>query len=269
MRDAFLRDFGIDLPFGEGSGTRSDPFIVLADNLIEVSRTVEIALALFQRGKGFAREEEIFWRILRRDLHQEADELLFQLSVQKLILSKTEAIDEKASYFFKTPHLVLDSVPTPYLIHVDHELGVSLPYKISALEYSTYRDFEKDRPGLGYSVGYSAPKIEATLYAYSVKPNTSVAENIRDEVLQTLLAHKNGYSSADPFEIKDCFSPYVQAVEMHMGPEKRSLIIADHANGKLLRWRVTWLNDERRGVVEDFVSQSRKLFIPVEQEVTQ
>jgi hypothetical protein len=268
LRDAFLRDFGIDLPLGEGSGKRSDPFVVLADNMPELSRTVEVTLALFQRGKGFAREEDIFWRILRRDLHHEANELLFQLSVQKLILSRTEATDEKASYFFKAPHLILDSVPKPYLIHLDPKVGVSFPYKISGLEYSVYRDFEQDRPGLGYSIGYSAPKVEATLYVYSTKPNASVAENIRDEVLKTLTVHKTDCSRVEPFEIKNCFGPCAQAVEMHLSPEKRSLIIVDQFKGKLLKWRITWLNDERRDVVEDFVTQSGRLFIPIEQQTT-
>jgi hypothetical protein len=63
--------------------------------------------------------------------------------------------------------------------------GLTLPAIVAGWERSGVRDFEKDNPGLGYSVGYRQPGAVTTVYIYDLKtrdiPDDPAAPEIKTE----------------------------------------------------------------------------------------
>ncbi|MBF9234616.1 hypothetical protein [Microvirga alba] len=258
LRDAFLRDFKVDLPVGDGAGTRTDPISILTGDPHGVSRAAEITLSLLQKGGGYAQGSEIFWRILARELHEEAGKVLFRLGLQRVALTPTEVVGEKVSYFFSTPQHLLDAVPTPYVIHIDPSLALAFPFKIAGLDYSAFRDFEREQSGLGYCVGYSGPRVEATLYVYKADIAAPPEMVARRELDSTLRQLHGSHQGVRPYS-DTSFGAHALGVELNLGDHRRGLVMIDSVGPKLFKWRVTWLNDERRTIVEEFVRQSRQL----------
>jgi hypothetical protein len=54
--------------------------------------------------------------------------------------------------------------------------GLNFPASIAGAERVSVREYEKDNPGLGYSVGYRQPDAVTTVYIYDLK-----ARNIPDD----------------------------------------------------------------------------------------
>ena len=90
--------------------------------------------------------------------------------------------------------------------------GLTFPAAIAGAERFSVRDYEKDNPGLGYSVGYRAPDVVSTVYIYDLKtsgiPEDPSAPSIKAQFAQAkgdmLRAVRQGtYAKID---LKDQFS---------------------------------------------------------------
>ncbi len=85
--------------------------------------------------------------------------------------------------------------------------GLTFPAAIAGAERFSVRDYEKDNPGLGYSVGYRQPGVVTTVYVYDLQkreiPDDPTASTITAEFQQAMaeivqLQRQGGYATVEP-----------------------------------------------------------------------
>lgn len=67
--------------------------------------------------------------------------------------------------------------------------GIVFPDQIATLKkQDSFKDFEKDRPGLGVSVGYNGPGITVTIYAYTMGLN-EIPPDLDSNIFKAVYLH--------------------------------------------------------------------------------
>jgi hypothetical protein len=257
-----LQDFAIDVPVGDGTGTRADPTDIIVEDIRDVSRAAELFLSCVHLGRARHGRTHVYWRILERDLWIETEPHLLKIRVERIEVTQAEWTTEIASYFFRTPSLRLREVPAPYTCHADNRLKIVYPFKLATLEYAKYYNYDAEAPGRGYSIGYGAPEITATLYVLNAQPMPAPAHRAIPAELEAAVADlKKGFDGCRPVDgdpLPAGFSPDA-AHAVFEWQELRTFVVIDHGGGRVLKWRITCANDERRQLAHEFLARSRAL----------
>jgi hypothetical protein len=158
----------------------------------------------------------------------------------------------------------LEGLPAPFVCHIDQQLAVKYPFKVGALEFRGYCDNETDNPGLGYSVGYGAPRIAATLYVYDRQPPlNSISSSVEIEFqrsVRDLITANEDAKRLESGNLPESFSAEALCAAFEL-PRNRmhTLVVLDHGQARFLKWRITCPGDERRTLAHKFLAESRAM----------
>ena len=108
--------------------------------------------------------------------------------------------------------------------------GLTFPASIAGAERFSVREYEKDNPGLGYSVGYRQPGAVSTVYIYDLKarsiPDDPSAPAIKAEFeaakADMIAAQQQGFEGRAEGTVLDrgCVRPQSPALHRrHGGPQ--------------------------------------------------
>jgi len=135
--------------------------------------------------------------------------------------------------------------------------GLTFPASIAGAERISVRDYEKDHPGLGYSVGYRQPGVVSTVYIYDLKkrgiPDDPSAPAIKAEfdaakgdmmvVLQqglySKVEPKEQFWAADAHNRTRLLCGAATVVRSDGPDELASYLCVGGWNGKFIKFRIT------------------------------
>jgi hypothetical protein len=130
--------------------------------------------------------------------------------------------------------------------------GLTFPEAIDGTVYRGALDNETERPGLGYTVGYSRPGLEATVHIYdrglSVIPNDIGSKPLLDEFERAKAEVLLAYANAEPdrqFDIRRadgqtmwCATCTIPS-RVHDADRDDSFLAVTAWNDKFVKFRVT------------------------------
>ena len=182
LRDLLLRDFGLDLPIGAGSGrTATDPIVIATDSLYLATEAQDsIAACLF----GAAGHQ---WRLLAK----QPDALRPRVeccSYEVRFLDGERPVAEQRQLYFDIARLGLEpgrSTPACGL-SLGEGYGFGLPAQFGWLHFE--RLLRHDAPGHGLTLDYRARQTEVTLDLYPVPDGSGDREAGLQAELQAALA---------------------------------------------------------------------------------
>lgn len=161
IRETLLRDWGDDLPISGGWGqSREDPIIVLSSDPTIVAKTQMQVLRGIGRGRG------VYWRRLSRELLTDDKPGIERLRIESVELTPSEKITQTSAYYFDVSAMLVSGWEEVHSYETFSQCRQLFPFEIGWLHIGPFTNFEIQQAGLGVSVAYSAPGIEATLYVY-------------------------------------------------------------------------------------------------------
>jgi hypothetical protein len=135
--------------------------------------------------------------------------------------------------------------------------GLTFPASIAGAERSGVRDYEKDHPGLGYSVGYRQPGVVSTVYIYDLQmrdiPDDPSARVIKAEFeaaqgdmmgvlrqgLYSKVDRKEQFWAADAHNRPRLLCGVATVVRIERADELASYLCVGGWNGKFVKFRIT------------------------------
>jgi hypothetical protein len=135
--------------------------------------------------------------------------------------------------------------------------GLTFPANIAGAERISVRDYEKDHPGFGYSVGYRQPGAVATVYIYDLKtrdipddPSTRVIKaefeaakgdmmGMLRQGLYSKVEPKEQFWMADAHNHTRLLCGAATVVRIDRPDELASYLCVGGWNGKFIKFRIT------------------------------
>jgi len=162
LRVRLHREFGVDLPIGDGSGQEAEPIVVTAADLHEA---VDTQMAVL---RCLCKSRRVAWRLKGQELVS-AERRIVRADIETVALHEHEIVSGNEVRYFVLETLSADcttfSLPVPTGF-ADPRSGVRLPTQLGWLHLSDATDNEPDSPGLGWSVAYDSFAIKGTVYVY-------------------------------------------------------------------------------------------------------
>jgi hypothetical protein len=247
-REQIMRDFGLDLPIGSGSGSsRGDPLVILTANPDDAVLTEMLLLRCV--GKVFDK----LWRVRARSVMDGQWRNLEQVRVETKQLTATQIITETVNHYFDVSALLANKEVSSHEArqvpgYFDRSTGIFFPYEIGWLHFDREVSNEPAHPGLGQTISYSAPQIAGSICLYSGNVGP-----FPDEFDPVFLAPEFDTSASDILGL----SPDAKAAgdgmiastesgtrylrqDFEIGPE-HSVLALTVARRRYLKTRVTWL----------------------------
>jgi len=174
LRERLRRQFGVDLAIRGGVGLETAPIVVTADALQDAVDVQMQVLRCLARAGGAA------WRLVGQRV---VGPRLVRAVVETLTVKDDEVVGRQEAIHFALDALPADmattSLPAPSGF-VDPRSGVRLPYQLGWLHLAAAIDNEPAEPGLGWSVAYDSPGVQATVYVYG-RGECRVSGNLESE----------------------------------------------------------------------------------------
>jgi hypothetical protein len=114
--------------------------------------------------------------------------------------------------------------------------GLTFPPLVAGAERFSLREYEKENPGLGYSVGYRQPDAVATVYIYDLKQR-----DIPDDPSAPAIKAQFAAASADVFRTQQqgVYLKVESRGEFSMAGELASYLCVGGWNNKFVKFRIT------------------------------
>lgn len=244
LREMLKNDFGMDLQIAGGFGqSRGDPIIILPSSDAEANQTEMLAL------RGLGKGRKVFWRTLATD---NVSETIVQHKIETKEVTKSEVITQTENYYFTRKLQNSHSFSMP-VVKSDVEIHVDFPYEIGWLHYDDYTDYEGRALGLGYSLGYNAPGIKATVYVYKENGNNAAKElsKARSDVIEAHGKKAISHEWEPQHRHNHSYYYYIPGDE----PDHVSAIHIINANGMFVKARITFFDEPLlRDMTSNFVS---------------
>ena len=128
IRELILQDFGIDLPIGNGIGTRADPTHILVTNCRDAMRVAELYLSCVHRGRNRWGNSAVYWDSAARDLCYGTEGPLLRIGFRRIELTSSRLITENILHFFRLPGADLPGLE-PYVCHIDAPLAFTISHR--------------------------------------------------------------------------------------------------------------------------------------------
>jgi hypothetical protein len=198
LREMLQKDFGVDLPITGGLGQSADDAIKL--NTQDPDEAAQFQLEIARCIYGL---QGWYWRQVERVSAAVAGRVIEKFSSEVKYTEDDKIVTEKRNLYFD-----LSLVDTNYGPHLENPpisvgplTSVNLPRQLGWFHFDSLTNNETYYPGLGVSVGYSAPSAKMTIYAYD--------KGLRDEI------------QVRPYE--SAYLEYIQAIAdfRSMNPEAR------------------------------------------------
>jgi hypothetical protein len=247
-REQIMRDFGLDLPIGSGSGSsREDPLVILTSNPDEVVLTEMLLLGCV--GKVFDK----LWRVRARSIMDGRWCNLEQVKIETKQLTATQIISEAVNYYFDVSALLANKDVRPLAArgepgYFDRSAEIFFPYEVGWMHFDRAVSNEPAHQGLGQTIAYSAPQITGSIYLYS-----GDVDSFPDKFDPVFLASEFDAAASDILgpspdakTAGDCMIASTEAgtrylrQDFEIGPE-HSVLALTVARGRYLKARVTWL----------------------------
>jgi hypothetical protein len=248
LREQIMRDFGLDLPIGSGSGSRrEDPLVISTSNPHDVVLTEMLLLRCL--GKVFDK----LWRVRARAVMDGQWGNLEQVKVETKQLTATEIITETVNHYFDVSALLANEdiryhearqVPG----HFDQSTGIFFPYEIGWMHFDGAVSNEPTHQGLGQTIAYSAPRITGSIYLYhgNVDPFPDefdpvfLASEFDASASDILAFSRDAKAAGDRMIARTESGTRYLRQEFEIGPE-HSVLALTVARRRYLKTRATWL----------------------------
>ncbi len=255
LKELLKKDFDLNVDIAGGWGqSREDPIVVLSSSEGDAAKNeVEVL-----RGLGFGRK--IFWKSDKITVLAMPSGPIIQRKIETKEVQPTKVITQTENYYFRRASLppAQGLLKSGYVVRIDEDVGIEFPYEISWLHFDEIVDYEQRAPGLGYSLAYSAPGIEATVFVYPSSWTSSGPTSYLDELAKArseiILVYGENAIEHD-WEVQDrqdhalyYFIPSREAPTL-------SLLLVGVRKGHFVKVRCTFTDEPLlRDVANDFVS---------------
>jgi hypothetical protein len=272
LRERLKRDFGVDLPVNDGSGTRDAPLVVEVASPADAGMTAERVLSFLLRGRGLATSREVFWRLIESG---PADNMQQRYRIEVKWFGPSEIETETVSYYFASAP-TNGSVWPRAVIALDPNVQMRFPWKLGWLDYKDSAEYETETPGLGYSHNYCASGISFTAYAYPRDPQkvammgrAAAVESEMEAAINAITETKPGLHVLKSVRPPSWCSPDARAVLYRSNGERSrsdvldSVLVIDHRNGVFLKLRASWIVDERGLLAFETLEAAEQILLPM------
>ena len=257
VRVMLERDFGYELDISGGGGrTIDEPMLLQSTSYDDALHTQMLVL----RGLGIGRG--VFWRILGTELIATGLGKIHRKKIETKKVGEKNVVTQVENYYFAFNGNLRDQIGniSPFIVFTDSTAPFKFPYEISWLHYDSFKDYEPQQPGLGYSLAYSAPGIIATIYVYPAggrKPDHR--SEIQDAIEEIIYVHGEGEISHDwGIAEKDGGSTF--SFLPKSDKDKISTIYVKEYNKKFIKVRMTATDGHyMRDVIQDCLDEIVRL----------
>ncbi|MCL2429829.1 MAG: hypothetical protein FWD12_11405 [Alphaproteobacteria bacterium] len=247
LHDLLLGGLGIELPIRGGyGGSRQDPIVITARDADGVALARLLTLHAVGRGRG------IFWRTVAQILLGDEWPGIEQFKVETVQLTETQMITRTENFYFDVSAAMAARrrwTSPPVIAHHDVS-GLTFPFEIGWLHFDKGENNELDTPGLGHSLGYTAPGIACSLYVYdrglATVPDdvtNSVVQDEFEEAAREIATYRPDFEALveQPAPSQDCLERYYRVGD---AGRQASLLWLTTSRGRFIRARVTWVRDQ-------------------------
>lgn len=257
LREAFRRDFGIDIPVLSGHGDRAEPFVLGTGSTAEAGAHAVRLIGAYLRGHAMATQRESCWKLLDSGPY-EAGLQRYRFDVKWF--SPTELVNETISYYFAA----VPPLPEPwpeYVVGIDPAAGVRASWKLGWLDFERRHDYPD--PQLGYSLHWGAIGMAITVYVYRRElrdetENAAVDRELRDAVA-SIADSKSEFRFHSELRPPSWCSDAARAVLLR-SQEQDSFLIVDRRNRHTVKLRATTRADERIALIGESLDAAADLF---------
>lgn len=157
-----LKDFGKDLPISGGLGQS-------ANNPIRITTVdpMEAAITQFKVARCIYGTQGWYWRLLGFIAVDASPSRIQRFHYEVKYVEGDQVVTEERSLYYdiSAVHLAPDE-NLPFAWVLCHPVKFGFPWHFGWFHFDELIDNEKDCPGLGVSLAYSAPLAKMTVYAY-------------------------------------------------------------------------------------------------------
>jgi hypothetical protein len=255
IKQLLFDDFGYDLNIAGGSGqSADDPIHVLSETEQDAYQTQYMVL------RGIGRGRKVIWRTLEINRTSKETSQLLQYKIETQDVSDSEIITQIENYYF----LVNKTISTSDMgiswnkpiAHEDLEILIKFPRGLSWLHFGEMVDYESRTPELGYSLGYGAPGIKATIFVYpiinDVSDSPAYLMELKKARMEIIQVHGENAIKQE-WEISEEENHAVYFYIPQTEPDNISALLVTELHGYFIKVRITLLNEKfMREVAKEF-----------------
>jgi len=179
LKEALKRDFDIDLNISTGEGASRDDPVVILDASPYAAALTEMNFLL-----GLGLGMRVFWKVSDRTSITYSGKVLEKVQIETKAFSEKEVETVLTNYYFDIGLSVPEGEILPDVnAHTDPITGITMPFGLGFLHFSKMTNYEIERSGLGISLAYSSPEVEATIYIYDMNIK-NIPSAFDDDIVQ-------------------------------------------------------------------------------------
>jgi hypothetical protein len=257
LREAFRRDFGIDIPLLSGHGGRADPFVLEAGSAAAAGAYAVRLVGAYLRGHALATQREACWKLLDSGPY-EAGLQRYRFDVKWF--SPTELVNETVSYFFAAVPALAEPWPE-YVVGVDPAAGLRAGWKLGWLDFERRHDYPD--PQLGYSLHWGAIGMAITVYVYRRELGDGTEKAAVDRELRDAVSSIADSKSEFRFHSElraPAWCSEAARVALFRSEAEYSFLIVDRLNHHTVKLRATTRADERIALIGESLDAAAALF---------
>ena len=253
LKELLKRDFGLNLNIAGGSGqSREDPILVLSDTETEATLTELSVLRGLGMGRNLADQNRgggFLWRSIGINLISESSPQIVQRKIETKEIRPDEIVTQTENYYFSRKNLdtKAEEIQSQIVVHENRSASIRFPYQLGWLHFDYKIDNEPQSSGLGYTLAYNAPDIEATVYIYPIRDDAksqpsflhAEMELARKEII---LVHGEDVIEHD-WGVRTEKDNIQYAFILKKEPEKASVLMISERKGHFVKLRCTFFDE--------------------------
>ena len=161
LKQQLFKDFNIDFPISGGSGCSiSDPIIIHSSNPQEVLYIEFLYISCIYKAIGQC------WRNTDIIREYNADHLIDKFKLDVKFLEGESVVEEKRNIYFSVDPTLGNLSTKMCYVSIPNSFSLTVPFEIGWAHFDKITNEEESCPGTGFSLAYSFPQTEMTIYAY-------------------------------------------------------------------------------------------------------
>ena len=164
LKELLEQDFGKSFPISGGDGQSITAPIVIDDESPFNASWIEMEIA-----SCIYLPSQRQWRVIGKELLSDNGKVIEKVACEVKFPEGDQVVTEKRNFYFDLSNVKLGEMThtPPCGFRVSEAINFFLPYQLEWLHFNKMTDNEAENPGMGVSVAYSAPHLQATIYIYT------------------------------------------------------------------------------------------------------